>query len=70
MWNSKDLRAREGTQKHSKKGKGMLNVPTLFPDSERRNFQTNFTDGLVTDADHTRLQLQLSTLFRAIASNR
>jgi hypothetical protein len=33
IWNFKDLREREGTQKHGKKGKGSRNVPVLFPDS-------------------------------------
>jgi len=33
IWNFKDLRAREEAQKHSKKGKGTLNAPVLFPDS-------------------------------------
>lgn len=33
MWNFKDLQVREGTLERSKRGKGTVNVPTLFPDS-------------------------------------
>ena len=33
MQEHEDLRAREGTQKHVKTGKGTLNVPVLFPNS-------------------------------------
>lgn len=32
IWDFKDLRALEGTQKHSKNGKGTVSVPGLFLD--------------------------------------
>jgi hypothetical protein len=33
IWNFKDLRAQEGTQKRAQEQKGTRIVPTLFPDS-------------------------------------